>query len=362
MSDSETIPVAAPLLKGNELKYVTDAIKEGWISSKGQYITRFEEEFAKFCGVKYSCSCNNGTTALHLAVCALGIGLGDEVIVPALTYIATANVVRYVEATPVFVDVDEDTWNINAKKIEEKITSHTKAIMVVHIYGIPSNMEEILALAKKYNLKVIEDCAEAVGAEYKNQKVGSIGDIGCFSFFGNKVITTGEGGMCVTNDLKLHEKMSILKNQGMSPTRRYWHEEIGFNYRMTNLQAAIGLAQLEMIDEFLKKREQDEEEYRKLLENNASVSFSPRPLNAKCIYWMHCLLSEKRDEIIKLLDENKIETRPFFNVLNSMPPYKTSEKFPIAEKLSRIGINLPSSVKLSKENIKFICALINTIK
>ncbi|NQV08592.1 DegT/DnrJ/EryC1/StrS family aminotransferase, partial [Candidatus Woesearchaeota archaeon] len=250
------IPVAEPVLEGNELKYVTECVKTGWISSAGKFVKKFEEKFSKYCDCKYGVAVSNGTTALHLALVALGIKKGDEVIVPNFTFVATANAVVYVGGVPVFVDADKETWNIDVDKIEEKITSKTKAIIPVNIYGHPCDMNKIMDIAKKHNLYVIEDCAESHGAEYNGEKTGSFGDISCFSFYGNKIITTGEGGMCVTNNKELAEKMSMLKDHGMKPERRYWHETIGFNYRMTNIQAAIGLAQLENINKFIEtKRE-----------------------------------------------------------------------------------------------------------
>lgn len=240
MEKTWKIPLAYPLLNGNEKKYVLDCLHTSWISSVGKYVDQFEKSFQDFCGTKYAISCANGTVALHLALLACGIGKGDEVIVPTLTYIASANAVSYCGALPVFVDSEKDTWNMDPAKIEEKINERTKAIIAVHLYGHPVNMEPILKIAEKYGLIVIEDAAEAHGAEYKGKKVGSIGHIGCFSFFGNKIITTGEGGMITTNDDALNEKIRLLKNQGMDQNRKYWFPVIGYNYRLTNLQAAIG--------------------------------------------------------------------------------------------------------------------------
>ena len=236
------ISLAQPQLSGNEYKYLMDAFLSTWISSIGSYISRFEETFSNYCGVKYGIATSNGTTALHLALSALDIGSGDEVIVPDITFAATINAVLYTGAVPVIVDVEEDSWCIDPDEIEKAITPKTKAIIPVHIYGQPCNMDAICAIARKNNLYIIEDCAEAHGAEWKNGKVGSFGIISCFSFFGNKVITTGEGGMCITDSIELNEKMRILRDHGMSRKKKYYHEVIGFNYRMTNLQAAIGLS------------------------------------------------------------------------------------------------------------------------
>ena len=352
------IPVAEPLIGEKELKYITEAIKSGWISS-GKYISMFEEKFSKFCGVKYGISCNSGTSALHLALVALGIREGDEVIIPTFTYISTANVVKYVNATPIFVDSSRETWNIDPKKIEEKITEKTKAIIPVHLYGLPCEMEKIMEIAKKYNLYIIEDAAEAHGAEYKGKKVGSFGDIGCFSFFGNKIITTGEGGMCVTNNLELKEKLESLRNQGMSKERRYWHPIVGFNYRMSNIHAAIGLAQLEGINDSINLKIRNAELYSERLKD--IVELPPNIKDTKNIYWMFCILSDKKDEIIKALKEKEIETRPLFSPIHKMPPYYIGEKYPIAKELNKKGINLPSSIKLKEEEIKRICEIIKAV-
>ena len=260
-------PVAIPNLNGNEFKYLTDAFMSTWISSSGEYIGRFENEFSSYSDCTHGVACSNGTVAIHLALIALGIGEGDEVIVPDLTFAATINTVLHANATPVIVDVEENSWCIDPKEIEKAITPKTKAIIPVHIYGQACEMDAIMKIAKKYNLKVIEDCAEAHGAMFGGKKVGSFGDIGCFSFYGNKVITTGEGGMCVTNSPELDEKMRVLRDHGMSKTKRYWHDVIGYNYRMTNLQAAIGLAQLERIEEIHKNRKMYEENYKEILDS-----------------------------------------------------------------------------------------------
>ena len=238
------IPVAAPSLEGNEKKYVMDCLESTWISSTGEYVDRFEGAFAEFCGVKHAVSCSNGTTALHLTLLALGVGPGDEVIVPTLTFVATANSVVYCGGRPVFVDVQADTWNIDPALIEAKITSRTKGIIVVHLFGLSVDMDPVLSLARRRGLFVIEDAAQAHGAEYKKKRVGSLADVATFSFFGNKIITTGEGGMVVTDDASIANKVELLKNHGMDPNRRYWHPIIGYNYRMTNVAAAIGLAQI----------------------------------------------------------------------------------------------------------------------
>ncbi len=339
-------PVAVPNLSGNEFKYLTDAFLSTWISSSGEYIGRFEKEFSKYSDCKYGVAVSNGTVALHLALVALGIGKNDEVIVPDLTFAATINCVLHANATPVIVDVEEDSWCISPKEIERAITSKTKAIIPVHLYGQACNMEAIMKIAKKYNLKVIEDCAEAHGAMYRDQKVGSFGDIGCFSFYGNKVIITGEGGMCVTNNLELDEKMRVLRDHGMSKTKRYWHELIGYNYRMTNLQASIGLAQLERIEEIHENRRAYENNYKDILPENG-FTFQSIIENRTKITWLVSVLLDKninREEYIKSLKEKGIDARPFFYPLSDMDIYRKycKNETPVSHKLSSCGLNLPT--------------------
>ena len=353
------IPIAEPLLGEEELENIIEAVKSGWISSKGKFISEFEEEFAGYCGVKYGVATSNGTTALHLALSALGIKERDEVIVPDLTFIATANAVIYCNAKPVFVGSHPDYWCIDPEKIEEKITPRTKAIIPVHLYGHPCDMDAIMDIAKDHDLYVIEDAAEAHGAEYKGEKIGSFGDISCFSFYGNKIITTGEGGMCLTNNEELADKMRILRDHGMNPKKRYWYDVIGFNYRMTNMQAAVGVAQLKKLDKFIEKKRQIArwyEEGLKELAEKEMITLHPEMKWAKCVYWMYCILIEDkfemtRDELMKKLEEKEIETRPFFYPMHTMPPYKTNEKFRVSKELARKGINLPSSVKLTLDDI-----------
>lgn len=361
------IPIAEPNLTGNEEKYVLDCLHSGWISSLGKYIPIFEESFSKYCGARYGVSTANGTVALHLALAALGIKNGDEVIIPDLTFIATANAVTYTGAKSVLVDVLKETWNIDPLKIEEKITKKTKAIIVVHLYGLPCDMNPILKIAKKYHLYVIEDAAEAHGAEYYGKMVGSLGDIGCFSFYGNKTMTTGEGGMVITNNKKFAGKAEFLKDHAMSKKRKYYHPVVGFNYRMTNIEAAIGLAQLEKIKEFLAKKREIARLYNLSLRNLEGISLPPSGnKQIKSTYWMYSILVNKevkisRDELIKELRKKNIDSRPFFIPLHRLPPYKTMEKFPVADNLGKRGLSLPCGVSLEKQDLFYISKQIGKI-
>lgn len=348
-------PIAEPNLVGNEYKYLNDAFLSTWISSSGKYIELLEKKFSEYIGTQYGISTSNGTTALHLALLALDIKEGDEVIIPDFTFAATINAVLHANATPVIVDIEEDSWCIDPEEIKKAITPKTKAIIPVHIYGQPCDMDAITSIAKEHNLFIIEDCAEAHGAEYKGKKVGSFGDISCFSFFGNKVITTGEGGMCLTNSPELDEKMRILRDHGMSKEKKYWHDMVGYNYRMTNLQAAIGVAQLEKIDTILKNREEYENIYRDILGNVEDIHFQKNGIeNRKKITWLVSITlnnADKRDELIKQLKDIGIDTRPFFYPLSHMDIYKKylfSNK--VSSEISKRGLNLPTYATLLKIN------------
>lgn len=351
------IPVYQPSLMGNEKKYVNDCLDSNWISSKGKYVQEFEKKFAEYNQVKYATTVSNGTVALHLAMVALGIGQDDEVIVPTLTYIASVNAIAYTGATPVFVDSDKDTWQINPEDVRRKITPKTKAIMVVHLYGHPCDMDAIMAIANEHNLFVIEDCAEAFGSKYKDQYVGTFGHISTFSFFGNKTITTGEGGMVVTNDQTLYQRCVHFKGQGLAEHRQYWHDVIGYNYRMTNICAAIGLAQLEQADDFIAKKRQIAEWYKDGLKDLPLVVHQE---SAGCLhtYWMVNIVLDddrQRDSLREHLANAGIETRPMFYPVHTMPMY--SQKFqrhPVAEDLGWRGINIPSWPGLTKDDVEFI--------
>ena len=339
-------PVASPVLSGNEFKYLIDAFCSTWISSSGSYINKFEDDFSSYSDCSYGIAVCNGTVALHLALVSLEIGIGDEVIIPDLTFAATINAVLHANAIPVIVDVEENSWCISAKEIEKAITPKTKAIIPVHLYGQPCDMGAIMDIAKKYKLKVIEDCAEAHGAMFNNQKVGSFGDIGCFSFYGNKVITTGEGGMCTTNNLLLSNKMKILRDHGMNKEKRYWHDVVGYNYRMTNLQAAIGVAQLERIENIHKNRREYEVRYREML-SEKNFTFQNDLEGRKRITWLVSFLVDNntnRNEYIDKLQSNGMDARPFFYPLSSMEIYKEycSKSNPIANKIASSGLKLPT--------------------
>ena len=367
------IPVAEPMFDDNELKNVVKAIKSGWISSKGEFVKEFEVNFSKYVGAKYGVATMNGTAALHLALRALDIKTGDEVVVPDLGFIATANTVAYCNAKPIFVDSHPEYWCLDPDKIEESITTKTKAIIPVHLYGHPCDMDIIMELAERHNLFVIEDAAEAHGAKYKGKIVGALGDINCFSFFANKIITTGEGGMCLTDSEELYEKMKILRDHGMNPDKRYWHDFLGFNYRMTNLQAAVGVAQLDKIDKYLEKKRLIAKWYKEgfqELEEQGYITLHPELPWAKCIYWMYSILINdnskiRRDQFIEKLKKKGIDSRPFFYPAHVLPMYKFNTKnLKNAEDISSKGVNLPSSPILEKNQIDFIVKkikeLINT--
>jgi len=358
------IPIYQPSLRGNEKKYVLDCLDSTWISSKGKYIGEFEKKFAEYIGVSYAASVTNGTIALHLTLLALGIGKGDEVIVPTLTYIASVNAIRYTGATPVFIDCEREYWQIDVNEIERLITSKTKAIMPVHLYGAVCDMGSIIEIAKKYNLFVVEDCAEAIGSKFTNKKVGGFGDISAFSFFGNKTITTGEGGMVLTNDETLYERCLHLKGQGLAKYRQYWHDILGYNYRMTNICAAIGLAQLENIEGIIFEKRRIATWYKKYLLSNENVEIHNEQDGTFHTYWMISILvncPEDRDPLRDFLENAGIETRPLFYPVHIMPIYSEKyQRFKNAEYLGWRGINLPSYPDLTEEQIEYICKSINS--
>ncbi len=369
--DNKRIMVCEPFLNGNETKYVMDAVYTGWISSSGSYVTRFEEEFARYCDVKHGIAVCNGTVAIHLALAALGIGKGDEVIIPSFTMIATAFAVCYTGAMPVFVDADKDTWNIDVTKIEEKITPRTKAIIPVHIFGNPCDMDAITDIAKKHNLFIVEDAAEAHGATYKGRKVGSFSDVACFSFFANKNVTTGEGGMCVTNNDDYALNCRYYKNVCFNPNgpRDYMHQDIGFNYRMSNIHAAIGLAQTEKADEYKKMRMHNHALYKEFLKDTEGILFQADEKDSENVGWMNTIIVDPdkygrtRDELIAHLKENGIDTRLLFKSMHIQPALikygcDCSGEYPVTNWLSENGFYLPSASNLEESDIQRICDII----
>lgn len=361
---TRTIPLVEPV-NGNELAYLADCIRQGWVSSKGAYVKKFEEMLASWCCVRHAVAVSSGTGALHLALQALGIGPGDEVIVPALSYVASANAILYTGAQTVFVDIDPKTWNFNLSLVEAKITNKTRAIMVVHLYGHLVEMDGLLEIARKYHLWVVEDACEALGAEYKGLQAGTIGDVGCFSFYANKLITTGEGGMLVTDNDTLAEKARSLRNQA-ADGKGYHYTQIGFNYRMSNLQAAVGVAQMEQIEKFIVARRRVVQLYDQFLEGIPGITLYQEPDWGKNVCWLYSVLIEddygpSRDGLINRLEENGIESKPFFEPLTTLPHFYNGEVFPVAQSLSKRGISLPSSINLSIEQVEYITQIIRKI-
>ena len=372
---TDFIPVCEPTLLGNEEKYVTDCIKTGWISSSGKYVSEFEQQFASYCDCKYGVAVCNGTVALHLALTALGIGKGDEVIIPTFTMAASAFSICYTGAKPVFVDADKDTWNIDVNKIEEKITSKTKAIMPVHIFGNPCNMDKIVEIARKHDLYILEDAAEAHGAEYKGKKVGSFSDIAGFSFFANKNLTTGEGGMVVTNNKELYDNARYFKNMcfPLDAPRVYEHANIGYNYRMSNIHAAIGLAQVEKADIYRDMRIKNHNLYKKYLSDVDGIVFQKDEEGSLNVCWMNTILLEpekyghSKEELITHLKEKGIDTRLLFTGMHKQKFLKDfgcdmSGDYPNSDNLTKNGFYLPSASSLKEEQIKYICRVIRELK
>jgi len=366
VAEARKIPVSAPELSGRERDYVLDCLDSTWISSKGAYIERFEEGFAELVGARHAVACNNGTAALHLALLALGIGRGDEVLVPTLTYVASANAVRYCGATPVFVDSQPDTWNIDPDDAARRITRRTRAIMPVHLFGNSADLHALGELAGRHGLAIVEDAAEAHGATFGGRPVGAIGDIGTFSFYGNKIITTGEGGMVVTNDEGLARRALLLRGQGQSFERTYWFEVVGFNYRMTNVAAAIGVAQLEDVATKLRRRAQIAARYRAGLADVPGLTFQAEAPPGSSVHWLVSVLlpvesAAERDAVAVALREEGIETRPFFYPLHSLPPYSAgAPDLPVAERLAARGLCLPTYGGLSDDDVDYVCQTMQT--
>ncbi|MBU2510505.1 aminotransferase class I/II-fold pyridoxal phosphate-dependent enzyme [bacterium] len=363
------LPIMEPLLMGNELAYVTDCINSSWISSQGSYVKKFESMFTDLFGVQEVLATCNGTTALHLALEAFGIGKEDEVIVPDFTFAASVNSIIYTGATPVIVDVTPDTWTLDPEAVIDAITPRTKAIMPVHIYGHPCDMDVLAEIAHKHDLLVITDAAEAIGSMYKGKPVAAYGDAVIFSFFGNKTITTGEGGVVVFNDPQVADKARILRDHGMSKEIKYWHDYIGFNYRMTNLQAAIGVAQMERFEQIIEQKRRIAADYIQHLSQFSQLTMPPEASWATNSYWLFTTLYSElegisRDTLIEMLLKNGIETRPTFFPIHKMPPYTgycQKKEFPNAEKISKQGISFPSSTNITYDQIEGIARVLSSI-
>jgi perosamine synthetase len=363
------IPVAAPVLAGREREYVLDCLDSTWISSNGKYLDQFSEKFAAYCGARHAIPCCNGTVAVHLALMAFDVGPGDEVIVPSLTFVATANAVMYCGARPVFVDSEPRTGNLDPAKLEELITPRTRGIIAVHLFGHPTDMDAVRAIAARHKLFLIEDAAEAHGATYRGKRAGSLGDISTFSFYGNKIITCGEGGMVLTDRDDLAAKMSLLRGQGMDPKRRYWFPVIGYNYRMTNIAAAIGLGQLEKLDWHLERHRLVAEWYRQGLKNCARIAWQEEEPWAGHAYWMAVIYlrdadATERDRVMTRLNDLGVETRPVFYPLHTLPPYLEmhgGRKMPVCEKLGASGINLPTWSGLTEDDVAYVCRSVREV-
>jgi len=366
------IPVNEPVLNGNEKKYLNECIDTGWISSEGPFVRQFEEQLAKRVQRKYGIAVSNGSAALEASVAALNIGSGDEVILPTFTIISCASAIIRAGAVPVVVDCDPYTWNMDVNQIKDKITSKTKAIMVVHIYGLPVDMEPVLDLANKYGLKIIEDAAEAHGLDYNGKPCGSFGDISTFSFYPNKLVTTGEGGMIVTNDEDLAERCRLLRNLYFQTEKRFVHEELGWNLRMSNIQAALGVAQLERLDEFIAIKRRIGKLYTEMLENIPGLQLPiPYTSYAKNIYWVYGVVLKDEvpfgaEEAMRRLREHGIGTRPFFWPMHEQPVFKkkglfNQETYPVSEKLARRSFYIPSGLALTVDQIYIVSEKVKEI-
>jgi len=365
------IPVSEPLIGEKDLAYVMDCMRSGWISSAGQYIEKFEQRWAEYCGMKYGVAVCNGTVALEAAAAVLDLKPGDEVIMPSFTIISCALAVVEQGAVPVLVDSDPHTWTMDVGQVEAKITPHTRAIMPVHIYGHPVDMDPVREAAQKHDLKIIEDAAEAHGAEYKGRRCGSLGDLGCFSFFANKIVTTGEGGMVLTNDDALAEKLRGQRNLCFLPERRFYHTELGHNYRMTNVQAAIGLGQLEAIERHLAHKTWMGKSYTEQLKDLPQLQLPVEEPWARNVYWMYGLvLTEEAGmdavEFARRLKAEGIETRPFFLGMHEQPVFHQrglflNEHYPVAERLARQGLYLPSGLSLTEDQLERVCETVRRV-
>jgi len=362
----KNIPWASPYFGGSEQKYVLDAVQSGWISG-GDYVERFEADFSRFSGSPFTVTASNGTTALHMAYLALGIGLGDEVIVPGFGFMAAANIALHIGAKPVFSEVDPDTWCMTARDVERCITTKTKAIVPIHTYGNVCDMDSIMEVANRNGLAVLEDAAEAIGSKYLGKMAGTIAPVGIYSFHATKTITSGEGGAAVTNDTELCDRMRLYRSHGMA-SKRYWHEVPGHNFRLTNMQAALGCAQLEHVDQIIYERDRVYRTYKSFLKNIDGISLQEFSEKVNAVVWAIGIsldkgaFSQGRDGLIDQLGGMGIETRPGFYSANTMPHIYGDIQLPICESLSQIIISLPSSPTLTEEDIVYICESLESCK
>jgi perosamine synthetase len=353
------IYVNEPVIGDKEIEYVRDCMHSGWISSSGSYIQRFEECWASYCGMRHGIAVSNGTAALQIAVHCLQLEPGDEVILPSFTIISCIQAVIYNGLKPVLVDCDYETWCLDVTKIEEKITPRTRAIMAVHMYGHPVDMDPVISIARHHGLKIIEDAAQVHGGEYKGKKCGGLGDISCFSFFANKIVTTGEGGMILTNDDAYAHRARQYRNLCFEPGRRFVHSELGFNYRLTNMQAAIGLAQVEKIDKLVARKIENGKYYLTKLEKILGIQLPVERVWAKNVYWMFGLILDEStgltaDSVANKLREEGVETRPFFLGMHEQPIFKAQrlfdgQKYPVTERIAKQGFYLPTGLNLTRQ-------------
>jgi perosamine synthetase len=363
---TDWLPVAAPDLGGNEEKYLLDAVRSTWVSSTGPYLTRFEEEFAEICGTRHAIAVSNGTVALHLALLSLGVGQGDEIVVPSLTYIASVNAIRYVGATPVFVDVDPVTWCLDPDAVANAITTRTRAVVAVHLYGQPADMEALHSVCDPGGIHIVEDAAEAPLARYHGRPTGGLGDVGTFSFYGNKLFTSGEGGAVTLDDDDLAARIRLLRGQGMDPNRRYFFPVVGYNYRLTNLAAALLCAQIERREELLTARRRVFAAYEARLSPMAGLTLQANISGTQRSPWLFSVLVDEegfgtdRDALMMHLDSVGIETRPFFPPIHRLPPYEEQARIqgaylPATDRLSAQGINLPTFVGMTAADVDRVC-------
>jgi perosamine synthetase len=365
------IPVNEPHLGARELEYVSECVRTGWVSSAGRFITEFEDRWAAYCGRRFGIAVSNGTVALQLAIAALDLEPGDEVIMPAFTIISCAHAITAAGATPVLVDSEPRTWCMDVGQIATKLTSRTRAIMPVHIYGHPVDMAPLMELSGKHGLAVIEDAAEAHGAEYRSQRCGSFGEMSCFSFYANKLITTGEGGMVLTNDAVAADRLRSLRNLCFMPGRRFYHEQAGFNFRLTNIQAALGVAQIERMDEIVAKKRRIGQEYTRRLQDIKAIQLPVEETWAQSVYWMYGLVLSPGNamnavEFAEKLKRRGVETRPFFLGMHEQPVllkqgFFKGEHYPVTEWLSRQGLYLPSGVGLTGEQQAAVCDAVQEV-